>query len=160
MLVIPTGCGGEGAVYNEATTVLTYRARFENVGTGAAHFVYIRNYLDASAIDISTLRLLRSSHNVTDFQVAPGGELVISFRDIELQSMEQGYVFFSVNLHDDLADGTPILNFADIFFDRMPPVGVCRRPISNGKRWFLPILETCFQVCIGAGIRLVWFVSE
>lgn len=121
--VSPAGCGPQGSIPNEP---LTYHIRFQNLGTGSAQDVVIKDPLDPD-LDLSTLQLLSSSHQVTGFSV-DGGELEIRFDDIFLPPEvffpveSNGYVIFAVSPQTGIPDGTTIENFADIYFDANEPV--------------------------------------
>lgn len=120
MAVTPLGCGPNGNVTQDE--VLTYRVRFENIGFGSAKDVFITDVLDAN-LDISTLKLIQSSHDVTAFQVNAGNSLQIDFEDINLQAVQftpdnRGYVLFSIKPLAGLPDGTEIRNSASIVFDQ------------------------------------------
>ena len=124
MAVMPNGCGPNGNVGQQEE--LTYRVRFENIGFGTAFDVFISDILDAN-LDISTLRLLHSSHPVTKFQVDPGNELLIEFEGIDLRGVQfapdnKGYVFFTISPNPNLADGTIISNDASIVFNENAPI--------------------------------------
>ncbi len=117
-LVSPKGCGPDGRIaFGQA---LTYRVRFENVGTGPAHDVMIRDVLD-SDFDPLSLQMLGSDHTFT-IQIDPGNELVIHFTGIELQPNATGEVFFSLDHLPGLPEGTTLTNSAEIYFDLNPPV--------------------------------------
>jgi len=118
--VIPQGCGPFGNVNKDER--FTYRIRFQNVGYGPAHDVIIKDILD-SDLDISTFRLLSSSHTITHLQLYPGNELVISLEGIELPDStadfegSHGSIHYVIEPKADLPDGTEITNHADIYFD-------------------------------------------
>jgi hypothetical protein len=124
-MVSPAGCGPLGLIGRDEK--LTYLVRFQNEGTGAAHKVVIKDVIDGN-LDIESLRILASSHDITGVEVLPGNELVITFEGIELPPLvidplgSVGYVKFSLDQKPGLADGTPIKNNAAIIFDRNLPV--------------------------------------
>jgi len=124
MRVDPPGCGPNGEIVGNAR--MTYRVRFENVGPGAAHNIFIKDVLDAD-LDLSSLRVLKASHTVTGWQINPGNELVIIFDGIELAgkgnpTANKGFVIFMIDPKPNLAIGTLIQNTAAITFDYNEPV--------------------------------------
>lgn len=119
-LVAPKGCGALGNISKNQP--LTYTVRFQNTGTGPAHDVVIRDVLD-SDLDITTLKIIASNHNITHIQIIPDNALIISYEGIELpdsgssQQGSNGFVAFSINPKNNLPDGTQITNQAGIYFD-------------------------------------------
>jgi len=69
-----------------------------------------------------SLHVVSSSHTVTRIQIDPGNVLTVTLEDIELGPSEKGYVLFTIAPVVGLPDGTAISNFANIYFDSMPPV--------------------------------------
>ena len=125
MNVAPPGCGEHGGITGDA--VSTYKIRFENLGLGRAHNIYVRDILDAD-LDVGSLRVVAASHDVTGVQIDAGNKLVISFDGIELpgtfnpQANNKGFVIFMIQPKANLANGTTILNSAQITFDFNDPV--------------------------------------
>jgi uncharacterized repeat protein (TIGR01451 family) len=114
-------------------TVLTYEVRFQNTGNDTAFTVVIRDTLDASLLDISTLMVDAASHPYTWKLEAANAftadnVLVIRFDDILLpdsttsEPNSHGIVKYSLHLRPDLAPGTSIPNRAAIYFDFNDPV--------------------------------------
>jgi len=123
-MVVQPGCGLNNEVLPGKT--MTYTVRFENVGSGPAHNVYISDVLDAD-LDPTSVFVVSASHTVTGVQIDPGNKLVISFDGIELAAASalpanKGYVIFSVHQDPSLSDGTTITNSAAITFDFNEPV--------------------------------------
>jgi hypothetical protein len=122
--VSPEGCGAGGAITSQE---LTYKVEFQNLGAGPAHDVVISDALD-SDLDLSTLRLLDSSHTITNLQVSDEGSLVVTFAGIELPAEiadepgSHGHVIFAITPKDPFANGTEIENSASIVFDTNAPV--------------------------------------
>ena len=123
-MVTPKGCGPNGNIGQNED--LTYQIRFENIGTGPAHNIIIRDQLD-SDIDPGSIRIISSSHTVTALQLHPNEILDIVFEGIELPGVDdpannKGYVVLKVEPYNDLPDGTEIKNTASIYFDSNKPV--------------------------------------
>jgi hypothetical protein len=125
MRVAPPGCGTHGGIIGNAP--LTYKIRFENIGPGRAHNIYVRDILDGD-LELGSLRVLAASDEVTGVQIDPGNKLVISFDGIELpgtynpQDNNKGFVIFMIDPKPNLANGTTITNLAQITFDFNDPV--------------------------------------
>ena len=118
-MVGPKGCGPQGNIAKDET--LTYKIRFENIGTGAAHNIILRDPLDAD-IDITTLQILSSSHLITHIEIIPDNTLIISFEGINLPGIQdslnnKGFVVFSISPKSNTPDGSAITNQAGIYFD-------------------------------------------
>jgi uncharacterized repeat protein (TIGR01451 family) len=104
------------------TPDLTYTIRFQNLGTGKAVNVTIKDTIDAN-LDINSLQVLSSSYPVLT-QVNAGTNLVeFKFADINLPAAvtdepgSHGYVRFKLNLKPSLPVGTVINNRGHIYFD-------------------------------------------
>ena len=104
---------------------LYYTIRFQNVGTAEATFIRIEDALDP-ALDESTFRMLRSSH---DYVVTrTGTDLEWYFDDINLPAQQdddvgsQGFVYFKIKPYAGYAIGDLINNTASIYFDFNDPV--------------------------------------
>jgi uncharacterized repeat protein (TIGR01451 family) len=118
-MYVQPGCGANGEVL--ADVPLTYTAKFENIGLGAAQNIVIEDILDAH-LDPNTVHIVASSHPVTGVQLEAGNKLVIRFANINLPGTtdpdhNHGYVIYSVNQDPGLPDGTTIHNSASIYFD-------------------------------------------
>lgn len=118
--VYPEGCGEEGNT--PYGTELEYLVRFENIGTGAAHNIIVRDMLDAD-LDITSLQILASSHHITSIQIIPNNTLIINFDGIELPGVQyelanKGFIKFKIKPKDALPEGAQIENRADIYFDQ------------------------------------------
>ena len=121
--VSPRGCGSEGFIKRDVP--LTYTVRFQNVGTGPAYRVVIRDMLD-SDLDVNSVQMIDASHPYV--LEANGQELVWTFEDIGLPPTSsdelgsQGYVKFTVQPQPSLPANTVINNSADIYFDLNAPI--------------------------------------
>ncbi len=123
-MAVQPACGVNNEILPGKT--MTYTVRFENIGLGAAHNIYIEDVLDAD-LDPSSLLIVSSSHTVTGVQMSTGNKLVINFDGINLPGTgsapaNKGYVMFSLDQKPGLVDGTTISNAASIFFDFNAPV--------------------------------------
>jgi len=120
-MVNPKGCGPLGNIARGEE--LVYQVRFQNTGSAPANKVEIRDVLD-SDLDLTTFRLMATSHTVTRVEIIPGNALIITFDNINLPDSganlagSQGFVVFGITPQTGLSDGTEITNQAGIYFDR------------------------------------------
>ena len=120
LVISPKGCGELNKI--EVTDDLVYKIRFQNVGNAPAKDIVIRDFLDEN-LDLSTLSIVGSSHDVTRFQIMPDRTLVTNLDDIWLPDVftdeqnSNGYVDIKLRPKADLAAGTRIENVAAIYFD-------------------------------------------
>ncbi|MBU0486390.1 MAG: hypothetical protein KKD31_00390, partial [Bacteroidetes bacterium] len=125
LLVTPKGCGPFGNISGDET--LTYRVRFQNTGNAPAHNVVLKDVLDAD-LDLSTLKVIASSHPGIRTELFPANTLIFSYIGIELPDSgadyegSNGYVIFSIRPKSNLPDGTTITNEVAIYFDLNEPV--------------------------------------
>ncbi|NOQ73995.1 MAG: T9SS type A sorting domain-containing protein [Crocinitomix sp.] len=103
------------------TESLDYLIRFQNTGNDTAFVVEIEDQL-SEHLDWSSLDIKSSSHDMTT-HVSELGVIQFLFADIYLPDSivdelnSHGYVKYSINLKEDLEEGTVIENTADIYFD-------------------------------------------
>lgn len=123
--VLPRGLGQAGFIA-PSTPELVYTIDFQNMGTAAAHNIYILDSLDAD-VNISSLKIISSSHlQTTTF--LPGNVLKFNFSNIMLadsmhdEPNSHGYVKYSIAPGQNLSPGTQITNTAYIYFDYNTPV--------------------------------------
>jgi len=165
--VHPLGLGVHGAVDID-TRELMYTIRFQNTGTDTAFVVMLRDQLPQS-LDPHGIRVIGSSHTITDMLVEADGELVFRFEDIELPDSTTnptasiGYVVFAIDVDPDPPSGTVISNSAEIYFDVNEPV------ITNLTRTTLidcDLYQPLLTLVDGhilrseAGTNYQWFVDD
>jgi photosystem II stability/assembly factor-like uncharacterized protein len=105
---------------------LTYTIRFQNTGTAATEFVYIKDTI-SPLLDLSTLKLIGSSHPV---QVKFEENRLVTFvfsplhlvPQAESETGSQGFVRFAIQPRPDLLVGEIIQNTAYIYFDYNPEI--------------------------------------
>ncbi len=107
---------------------MIYQVKFENVKTAeaAAYKIVVVDTLDASVFDLSTIRMLRTSHPGATFTTS-NNVLRWEWIGIDLPPNVnppegEGYVEFEVRLKSGLASGTQIKNAATITFDLNDPI--------------------------------------
>ncbi len=99
---------------------LHYNIRFENTGTAPATFIVVKDVIDITKYDLSTLQVLNASHNmVTRME---GNEVEFFFEDINLGPDEQGNVVFKIRTLNTLVTGDSVSQQANIYFDFNFPI--------------------------------------
>ncbi|WP_405368998.1 T9SS type A sorting domain-containing protein [Nonlabens sp. Asnod2-A12] len=101
-----------------------YMIRFENTGTASAVNIVVKDEIDLSQFDISTLIPLGGSH---DYYTRVRDNNVVEFihEDINLDfndATNDGYVLFKIKTLSTLVAGDTFDNTADIFFDFNAPI--------------------------------------
>ncbi len=106
---------------------LNYTIRFQNTGNYPTAFVTLRDTLDDTLLDGSTLSLTGSSHPC-EVRLFDGKVLKVRFPNLELppqsvsEELSQGYIAFTVSTKEPLSIPTVIRNRAGIYFDYNAPV--------------------------------------
>ncbi len=106
---------------------LEYMIRFQNTGTFYAERVRITDHLD-TALNWSTLKLEAASHEVTEWQLHPGGLLDVLFDQIFLpdsntnEAGSHGFVTFSIERNREFDVNDRVTNKAAIYFDFNEPI--------------------------------------
>ncbi len=124
--VTPSG-EGETNMIDPETGELIYKIRFQNTGTAPAVNVVIEDEIDLATLDIQSIQVLGTSHNLTDVMI-DGAKVLFAFENIMLPDSvadlegSQGYINFKINVVNDLPLGTVIENDAAIFFDFNEPI--------------------------------------
>ena len=134
LTVIPEGCGDGNFVLPDQE--LTYRVRFENVGPGPAFNVVLKDQIDEN-LDLSTLRLINSSHEITSFSVNGDRLLEIKFDGIDLPGFQfsplsKGYVTFAITPKQGIPLETMITNQVSIIFNTN--IAITTNLVSNTIR--------------------------
>jgi hypothetical protein len=100
-----------------------YQIRFENTGTYPAQNVVVKDMIDTTKFDISTLQIISISHScytrITDNKV----EFI--FENINLpfdDATNDGYVVFKIKTLPSLTVNSTISNTAEIYFDYNFPI--------------------------------------
>ncbi|MFC0605497.1 DUF7619 domain-containing protein [Winogradskyella pulchriflava] len=101
-----------------------YIIRFENLGTANATNVVVKDIIDESKYDISTLMPLNGSHNFTT-RIREGNIVEFIFEGINLpfdDANNDGYLVFKIKTLETLVLGDAFINQAEIYFDFNFPV--------------------------------------
>ena len=119
--------GYDSQHYINQNQPLEYHIRFQNTGTDTAFNVVIKDVLDTTLLDISTLQVGTSSHPYS-YALYDGNLIQFTFDNILLpdsninEPMSHGFVRFTVNQKVNNPVGSTIHNSADIFFDFNAPI--------------------------------------
>lgn len=101
-----------------------YLIRFENNGTANARNIVVKDEIDTSKFDISTLTPLSGSHSfVTRMSGTNTAEFV--FQNIQLpfdDANNDGYISFKIKTKSTLTQGDVFSNTANIYFDYNAPI--------------------------------------
>ncbi|HEX8270638.1 MAG TPA: T9SS type A sorting domain-containing protein [Flavobacterium sp.] len=115
----------QGPVVSPSTAgdFVHYRIRFENTGTFAAQNIVVRDNIDPSRFDISSLIPLGGSHSFNTRINGNRAEFI--FEGINLpfdDANNDGYVVFKIRTLPTLVAGNSFSNSAEIYFDYNLPV--------------------------------------
>ncbi|MBF4985828.1 T9SS type A sorting domain-containing protein [Nonlabens mediterrranea] len=103
---------------------LDYLIRFENTGTASAINVRIKDVIDVTKFDITSLMPLDASHDYY-MSVTNGNEVEFHFDNINLDfndATNDGHVLFKIKTLGSLNDGDSFSNTAEIYFDFNFPI--------------------------------------
>lgn len=101
-----------------------YLIRFENTGTANAQNIVVKDIIDTSKYDITTLVPFSSSHRCYT-RILNTNRVEFIFKDINLpfdDAHNDGYIVFKIKLKSSLVIGNTFSNTADIFFDYNSPI--------------------------------------
>ena len=101
-----------------------YMIRFENTGTYQAQNIVVKDMIDLSKFDISTLIPTSSSHSFVT-KISEGNKVEFIFENINLpfdDANNDGYVAFKIKTLPTLKVGDSFTNEANIYFDYNFPI--------------------------------------
>jgi len=101
-----------------------YMIRFENTGSYQAQNIVIKDIIDLSKFDISTLIPTSSSHSFVT-KISGGNKVEFIFENINLpfdDANNDGYVAFKIKTKPTLVVGDSFTNEANIYFDYNFPI--------------------------------------
>ncbi|WP_309640889.1 T9SS type A sorting domain-containing protein [Flavobacterium sp.] len=99
---------------------LHYNINFENTGNAPAESIVVKDIIDTTKFEISTLQIL-DAPNASIIKIT-GNKVEIIFDHINLEPAAHGHVLFKIKTKGDLAVGTTVSNKAEIYFDYNFPV--------------------------------------
>ncbi|GAA3620302.1 T9SS type A sorting domain-containing protein [Flavivirga jejuensis] len=109
---------------DRAGEYLNYMIRFENTGTANAINVVVKDEIDPSMFDISTLKTVTSSHSMIT-RINNNNTVEFIFENINLpfdNDNNDGFVVFKIRTLDTLVLTNTIENDAEIYFDFNFPI--------------------------------------
>ena len=101
-----------------------YKIRFENTGTFPAQNVVIKDLIDTTKFDLSTLQMTDASHNCFT-RINNTNKVEFIFESINLpfdDANNDGYVVFKIKTKPTLTVNSTISNVANIYFDYNFPI--------------------------------------
>lgn len=101
-----------------------YQIRFENTGTYPAQNIVVKDIIDLSKFDISTLVPTKASHSYIT-KISEGNKVEFIFENINLpydDAMNDGYIAFKIKTLPTLVVGDAFTNEANIYFDYNFPI--------------------------------------
>ncbi|MEP0266289.1 T9SS type A sorting domain-containing protein [Dokdonia sp.] len=101
-----------------------YLIRFENTGTANAINIVVKDIIDTSKFDISSLFLIDASHEVVT-RITNDNTVEFIFENINLpfdDANNDGYIAFKIKTLDTLVEGDTFENDAEIYFDFNFPI--------------------------------------
>jgi len=101
-----------------------YIIRFENTGTFPAENIVVKDIIDLSKFDISTLVPTSASHSFVT-NISAGNKVEFIFENINLpfdDANNDGYIAFKIKTKQTLVVGNTFTNAASIYFDYNFPV--------------------------------------
>ncbi|CAC9976940.1 DUF7619 domain-containing protein [Flavobacterium panici] len=101
-----------------------YMIRFENTGTFPAQNIVVKDMIDLSKFDISTLIPTSSSHSFVT-KISTGNKVEFIFENINLpfdDANNDGYIAFKIKTKPTLQVGDSFTNEANIYFDYNFPI--------------------------------------
>jgi hypothetical protein len=102
---------------------VSYKIRFENTGTFPAQNIVVKDIIDLSKFDITTLTPVIGSHNF--YTRIAGNKVEFIFENINLpfdDASNDGYVVFKIKLLPSVTQGINFSNQASIYFDYNFPI--------------------------------------
>jgi Leucine-rich repeat (LRR) protein len=101
-----------------------YLIRFENIGTYKAQNIVVKDMIDLSKFDISTLVPTDASHSYIT-KISDGNKVEFIFENVNLpfdDANNDGYITFKIKTNSTLKVGDSFDNEANIYFDYNFPV--------------------------------------
>ncbi|MFV5698944.1 leucine-rich repeat domain-containing protein [Flavobacterium sp. ZT3R17] len=101
-----------------------YMIRFENTGTYPAQNIVVKDLIDLSKFDISTLVPTKASHGFNT-RISDGNKVEFIFENINLpfdNATNDGYIAFKIKTLPTLIVGDSFANEANIYFDYNFPI--------------------------------------
>lgn len=104
----------------EIGNYLHYIINFENTGTAEAENIVVREVIDATQFDVSSLQVLNSSASLRTKVTGNLAEFI--FQNINLHSGGHGNILIKIKTKNTLVEGDMVSKEANIYFDYNLPV--------------------------------------
>ena len=104
----------------EIGNYLHYVINFENTGTAEAENIVVKDIIDTTQYDVSSLQILNSSNPVTARLTGNVAEFI--FQNINLHSGGHGNILLKVKSKNTLVQGNTVSKKASIYFDYNAPI--------------------------------------
>lgn len=101
-----------------------YVIRFENTGTFAAENIVVKDMIDLTKFELSSLIPISASHSFVT-RIANDGKVEFIFENIQLpfdDALNDGYIAFKIKTKPTLVVGDTFTNNASIYFDYNFPI--------------------------------------
>jgi len=115
---------GKTILPSEVSEYVSYMIRFENNGTASAVNIVVKDVIDVSKYDMSTLRVIKGSHSFVT-EVRNDNIVEFIFENINLpfdDANNDGYVSFKIKTLPTLVENDTFENKAEIYFDYNPAI--------------------------------------
>jgi len=115
---------GEAVTLDQVGKYVHYIVRFENTGSTSAVNIVVKDTIDISKYDISTLLPLNASHDFYT-RIRNGNEVEFIFENIQLpfdDANNDGYILYKIKTLPTLSVGDSFSNQANIYFDYNAPI--------------------------------------
>lgn len=105
---------------SEIGNYLHYIINFENTGTSDAENIVVKDIIDSTKYDVSSLQILNSSDPVTAKLTNNIAEFI--FQNINLHSGGHGNILLKIKSKSTLVQGNMVSKHANIYFDYNAPI--------------------------------------
>ena len=115
---------GQEIIEDEVGKFVHYKIRFENTGSASAVNIVVKDVIDETKFDLSSLTPLQGSHNYVT-RITNNNEVEFIFENIQLpfdDANNDGYLVFKIRTLPSLIIGDTFENAADIYFDFNFPI--------------------------------------
>jgi len=115
---------GKTILPSEVGKYVSYMIRFENNGTASAVNIVVKDIIDVSKYDMSTLKVIKGSHGFVT-KVRDSNIIEFIFENINLpfdDANNDGYVSFKIKTLPTLIENDTFENKAEIYFDYNPAI--------------------------------------
>lgn len=101
-----------------------YMIGIENTGSASKQNIVVKNQINASKFDVSTLQVIETSHEC-NAKITSSGKVEFVFENINLPfapNANRGYIVYKIKTKSNLAVGDTFSNSANVYFDYDFPI--------------------------------------